>query len=724
VIPFRQRLKAGAGITLLTPPQAVRPDVGRHSSAIVLASLVFGLALWAALAVQPPANPNLRPGQPSPVNIQARHSVTYVSEWRTEQNRSRAESAPDTVVYARDLNILTQQRLILSDLLQSITQIRDDPTLRPAERRAKLAALPNSTLVISDALAFQIAGLTEAGWSETRKLTLDLYDRGVGEYRFALDEQAVNQLRNYSLPYWASLQVVPDEDGALAVTLVSAHLRPNLVIDEEATRARKAAVREAVKPVSITILQGESIVRPGDVVTPDVQEKLEALGELRLEIDWYAVAGKGIFSFLLAVGFGVYIGLTQRQQLGSIRPLMMIVVLSVATIVLARFLAVSGWNWLYAFPLALIGLLLAALFNTSLALFMIGLLVLPIAISGGGLLPGFTLLIGSVAGIFAIGRGERSRSFIVAGMAVAVATALAAVGLALAESGAVTPDELAVRALLGVLNGAISTVIALGLYNAVGHIAGVVTPLQLMELAHPAQPLLRKLIREAPGTYYHSVAVGNLAESAAEAIGADALLLRVASYYHDIGKTIRPFFFTDNQSDRENVHNDLDPETSADIIAGHVREGVVLARKAGLPEPIIDFIATHHGTSVIKHFYQLALQQSDTVDIERFRYPGPRPQTREQAVMMLADTVEATVRSKFQYGKIISSRDGSGRHSDAQTLAELVGSIIDERIKSGQIDESPLTLQDLARIRQAFVTTLQGIYHPRVEYTPQIVRTQ
>src|SRR5205823_8801346 len=187
--------------------------------------------------------------------------------------------------------------------------------------------------------------------------------------------------------------------------------------------------------------------------------------------------------------------------------------------------------------------------------------------------------------------------------------------------------------IFSLVNGTLSALIALGLYNVVGHLADIVTPVQLMELAHPSHPLLRKLIREAPGTYYHSVSVGNLAESAAEAIGADALLLRVAAYYHDIGKTIRPYFFTDNQSDRENVHNEIDPHTSAEIIAEHVREGMKMARAAGLPRQVVDFIPAHHGTSVIRHFYQIALQQQDTVDEEDYRYPGPKPSTREQAIM-------------------------------------------------------------------------------------------
>jgi putative nucleotidyltransferase with HDIG domain len=277
------------------------------------------------------------------------------------------------------------------------------------------------------------------------------------------------------------------------------------------------------------------------------------------------------------------------------------------------------------------------------------------------------------------------------------------------------------------INGAASGFFSLGLFGLVGHLADVATPQQLMELAHPNHPLLRKLIREAPGTYYHSVSVGNLAESAAEAIGADALLLRVASYYHDIGKTVRPYFYTDNQSDRENVHNELDPHTSAEIICEHVSEGEKMARAAGLPRQVVEFIPAHHGTSVIKHFYQLALQQEDTVNIDDYRYPGPRPSTREQAIMMLADSVEATVRSKAQSGKIASTRDehtnGNERSpSGQQTLEELVNSIIDERIKSGQLDDCDLTLRDIGRIRHAFISTLQGIYHPRVDYAPQLVK--
>src|SRR5262249_123591 len=374
------------------------------------------------------------------------------------------------------------------------------------------------------------------------------------------------------------------------------------------------------------------------------------------------------------------------------------------------------------------GLLLATLFPRGLALMVVTLISLLIAFMDGGQAALATaLLLGSMAGVLTIGRGERALHFVVAGLIVALVTALVQIVFWLTTPGGPMLEQWLPILIYSCMNGGASAISALGLYNLVGHLADVTTPQQLMELAHPNHPLLRKLIREAPGTYYHSVAVGNLAESAAEAVGADALLLRVAAYYHDIGKTIRPYFYTDNQSDRENVHNELDPHTSAEIICEHVSEGEKMARAGGLPRQIVESIPARHGSSVIKHFYQLALQQQDTVNIDDYRYPGPKPRTREQGILMLADSVEATVRSKAQNGKIISARDehinGNGRGQNGmQTLEDLVAAIIDERIHSGQLDECDLMVKDIARIRQAFISTLHGIYHPRVDYTPQVVK--
>ncbi len=689
---------------------------------LAIISLGLAVIIWVTLTWQTASAPGLQPGRPSPRDIQADRTVSYVSEWRTEQERARAESSADTVVYRRDLAIPIQQRAELKDLLQTITQIRDDPTLTKAQERERLTSLPNSTLIISPELASAIARESDESWATISRLSLALYDRALSDNSYMLNDQKIAELRSFSLPYWASLEANAAQTD-LIVLFSGSFLKTNQFIDEEATQRRKQEVRDAVRPVTVRILEGESIVRQGDVVTPDVQEKLEALGALRTKTNWLALGGKALLALLLAGTFGIYIAVAQRETLPSIRALLLVFGLVALAAFAARLVVPFGVTWIHVFPLALIGMLLAALFNIGLSIMAMGLLGMVIALLGDGQLStAIVLLLGGISGAFLIGRGERSLSFLIGGAAVFLVTSATQLAFYLIGFEAPALEQVLAILLLGGINGALSAILALGLYNLAGQLAGVVTPLRLMELAHPAQPLLRRLIREAPGTYYHSVAVGNLAESAAEAIGADALLLRVASYYHDIGKTVRPFFFTDNQSDRENVHDELDPHTSAQIIADHVREGRKMAIAAGLPSQIVDIINTHHGTSVIKYFYQRALQQHDSVNVDEYRYPGPRPRTREQAIMMLADSVEATVRSKMQAGAVVSAREGNNENgrvrSDSQTLEELVTAIIDERVRSGQLDECPLTLNDLARIRQAFVNTLQGIYHPRVDYTP------
>jgi putative nucleotidyltransferase with HDIG domain len=326
------------------------------------------------------------------------------------------------------------------------------------------------------------------------------------------------------------------------------------------------------------------------------------------------------------------------------------------------------------------------------------------------------VLLGGIAGIVAVRRGDRLTVFVQAAVAVFVVNALVVTVFSLLGArdlrGVV---ELWFAAATSAGGSGIATV---GTFAVLGSVFGILTVFQLLELANPSQPLLRRLLVETPGTYHHSLMVGNLAERAAEAIGADPLLARVAAYYHDIGKLSNPVAFIENQAGGENIHDVLDPETSAQLLKSHVSEGIDIAYKSGLPKALIAFIPQHHGTAVMSYFYARAREQAaepygglntaegrkaaDAVDIRKFRHGGPKPQVREAAIIMLADSVEASVRS-------LSSRDEAA-------IRAMVSRIIEERIADDQFDECDLTLRDIELIREAFVAQLLGMYHQRVAY--------
>jgi hypothetical protein len=319
------------------------------------------------------------------------------------------------------------------------------------------------------------------------------------------------------------------------------------------------------------------------------------------------------------------------------------------------------------------------------------------------------VLAGGAAALLTLARAERMNAFfrvflVLAATNVVVATAFSLLGqrdlAAIAQLGGA-----------GILNAFLAVVGAVGSFAVLGNLFGIMTVFQMLELANPSNRLLRRLLLETPGTYHHSVMVGNLAERAAETIGADPLLARVAAYYHDIGKMKNPLAFIENQAGARNIHDDLSAETSARIIAGHIRDGIDLGYEHGLPVQVIGFIPQHHGTSVMSYFHDKALRdvggREDVVNESLFRYPGPKPQSREAAILMMADGVEASVRSLDE--------------KDPDSIRAMVDRIVDARVEDGQLDDAELTLKNIAQIKDAFVGQLLGMYHQRIKYPDNVV---
>ncbi|MEI7644664.1 MAG: HDIG domain-containing metalloprotein [Chloroflexales bacterium] len=718
----------------LPSARPIRPLIAlsrRTPLVLSMEGLLLLVGIWASLALSLPGEyARLEVGQPSPQSIVAPHGSVYISDVLTAERQSQVETSPENLVYLYDPQTPITQRAALTALLDTVGSVRSDPSLNRAGRLAKLTALPNASVALSPERATMILALDEVGWNTLRQETISLYNRALNRYDYAIDEQALIDLRERWLTYWLATTSLAAPQRDLAFFFTQSFLLVNRTLDEKATAARRQSARDKVPPQQVRVLAGESIVRVGEIVRPETIEKLQQTGAMPLALSWLGVAGRGMIAALLAAGFMGYSLLFHGELARRPRSLLVIICLLDSALIITRLILPLAGESAFLWPLASLAIIIAVVFNSRLGLAASVMLCLSIGVMlNNGLPLAFTLLASCTVAIFAMRNAEHMIAFVVAGVCVGLTVAASQLAFWMLEQPTVRSADLSGLAISTLLfagmNGALSTILSLGVFNMVSRAAGQVTPLQLMELAHPSRPLLRRLIREAPGTYYHSVAVGNLAEAAAEAVGADALLLRVAAYYHDIGKTTRPYFFTDNQMGRENVHNDLDPQTSAQIIVDHVREGVKMARAAGLPQQITDFIATHHGTGLIRHFYQQALQLQDSVDQRDFRYPGPRPQTREQGILMLADSVEATVRSKAQNGKLLAvgtpgdpSANGSGTHA----LDDLVQSIISARVREGELDESPLTMRELALIKHAFVISLQSIYHPRVDYAPQMVR--
>jgi len=315
-------------------------------------------------------------------------------------------------------------------------------------------------------------------------------------------------------------------------------------------------------------------------------------------------------------------------------------------------------------------------------------------------------ILSSLFGVLALGQARRVAHFLFAALAIAVAGAamIAAFRLPFAET-----DWIGMLTLMGAaaFMGIASTGLALPLQFLLSQFIGLTTALQLLEISRPDSPLLNYFLQRAPGTYQHSLQVANLAEQAAETIHADALLTKVGALFHDVGKAANPLFFIENQpSSQVDAHDDLEPEASAQMIIRHVADGLALARKYRLPRRLQDFIAEHHGTLITRYQYNRALQAAEKnkskVDDTQFLYPGPTPQSKETALLMFADGVEARARAE--------------RPTNDEEIRLLVRSVVEGRQRDGQLDDTPLSQRDLTNLIESFISTLRNTYHPRLEY--------
>ena len=498
-----------------------------------------------------------------------------------------------------------------------------------------------------------------------------------------------------------------EQQSILVSELVSAFVVPNSFFSEELTTAARQSARDAVEPIVRTYKAGETIVPAGEIITPADMEAFQQLGMIRPGQRWEDMLGAAAIIILSAILVPLYFYRRKRSAVvNDPRSMLVIAIIFVVFLVGAR-LFTNRTLAPYGYPLQAAGLLVTALFGLEAGL----VVAIPLSLLASyGLSNTLDLapyyLLSSLIGLLVLGPVRRFWGFVRAGIAISLSGFVVLLAYRLPFFA---PDWLGIVQFIGVVAfaGFSAASITLLLQYLFAQSLGITTAFQLLDISRPDFPLLQFLLRNAPGTYQHSLQVANLAEQAAEKIGADPLLTRVGAQFHDIGKALNPTFFIENQvPGNVNTHHDIAPEESAATIIRHVTDGVQLARKYRLPERLQDFILEHHGTLITRYQYTQAMDavggDAAKVEIEKFRYPGPRPNSRETALLMLADATEARARAE--------------RPETDDNLRALVRNVIETVQKYSQLDDTLLTLRDLNLITESFVTTLRGTYHPRIQY--------
>jgi putative nucleotidyltransferase with HDIG domain len=594
-----------------------------------------------------------------------------------------------------------------------------------------------------------LAGLARQGFSKELEdrlvaIGLDLYRAGVVDHRGLAPEARSRGLlvrdastgRETTRREAGAIEYGSETRSAVAARLaegsfsqrerpevsafLASNLRPNLTYDAAATTARRDAASRSVESVFTRLPRGKVIVRRGDEITPRTAQWIAAVRASASDpSSWVKVTGVLILQVLAAVAYWLDARRQRRRKrerssnvvFGSVLATgILFALVTRAGFALAQALSPSleGASGAvnYAIPFAAGPIVVSLVAGMGPAL-----LVALVHAVGAGVLMGLSFpfalfaVVGSLAGIYGLGKLRARGVLLIMGAIVAAGNLVAILAIHFLGAGP-WGWEFLWDAFAGIAGG-LTVAMVVGLFLPIfEHLFSVVTDIRLLELSNQNLPLLRTLALEAPGTYQHSLMLGHLAEAAAEAIGADALLARVSGYYHDIGKTKMPDYFIENQPKGYNRHDRLEPSMSALIIAAHVKEGVEMAKKARLPEPIVTAIREHHGTKLIRYFYQKALTRSDPsqapVRETEYRYPGPKPSTRILGILMIADAVEAASRTLVE--------------PTPAKIRAMIQTIVDDCLRDGQFDDCDLTMRDLAIIVDALEHTVTTVFHHRIDY--------
>lgn len=666
-----------------------------------------------------PERTNWEVGQVCKNDVQANRYVNFIDEAATAAKQKEALQGFNEI-YKIDIekfNTITIVEIgnyfaIMEDIiLGSVALNNTDPALTDEEAilNAKVARLKGSLkFQLTDEQWVQVASFTE------RDIT-KLHDKAVSIANNTMIKGV--SLENLGVAKENILEEVATdrrltdlEETILADVLSTAEYQPTYVLDEEATALKRSEILASVESVHVVVQKGELVVGKGEVLTEAQYQKLYQLGYTNDGSPVVVILGLAVLMLLVIYIGKIYLENFAKNIYNSERQLILLMLVVVLTVTMYKLIISLNLSPMpekanqvgFLIPVAMGTMLIAILQDAKSAIMVNIIFSAFVGLYTGDVSFMIVALVSGIVGAVGVSHLSQRSDMSKTALMIGAANTVAIVALGLLNNH--KPDIIFMGVVFGIGNGFLSSVLTIGILPYLESLFGITTAIKLLELANPNQPLLKKLLLEAPGTYHHSVMVGNLGEAAAEAIGANGLVVRLGAYYHDIGKTKRPYFFAENQFG-ENPHDKITPTLSTLILTSHVKDGVEMAHEAKVPPVIVDLIAQHHGNSLVGFFYHKAKEGGEEIREEDFRYDQAKPQTKEAAILMMADTVEAAVRSK--------------KNATQGQIEGFIRTLIKGKLNDGQFDECDLTFKDLDKIASAFVRVVNGIYHKRIEYPDQ-----
>lgn len=673
---------------------------------IVLFILVFTIGYLLLVTAITPKQYSLKEGDIPRVDIKAPRDI--VDEKATKEKEEQALEKVGKQ-YTLKPEIEKEAEDNIKALFEKLIELGSIPnTAAESKESDKIVELRNLTeLYLTEEQCKVLVNIPKDNLADLETKILDIINKVYEKNIDKDDETSLKASRDISETEIDALKLESNLTSVLK-SVIKSQINPNVFYDEEKTEEKRQEVQKNVSKVIIK--QNQIIVKEGEPVTEEQIEILSDLGMLDDEnstVNLYVYLALAVFLAIILFLQYNYIRSNYKETFRSTKKLILISVINLISILLARTIGIISS---FLIPFACAPMMLTLLFNYKISLVLSTLNIIII-----GALNGFDVqimllgIISSILGATLLKKMQQRNELLYSTLYIAAANVVLTLSTGILMSSDFS--YVLVKGGITVVGGILSGIFALGILPFLEGTFNEVTTLKLLELSNPNNPLLKKLLMEAPGTYHHSMLVANLAEMAAEEVGANSVITRIGSYYHDIGKTERPYFFGENQMGGDNPHNNITPSLSTMIIKSHVKDGIELAKKHNLPKVIQDIISEHHGKTLVKYFYYTMkniVEDPSEIKEEDYMYEGPIPGSKESGIVMLADSVEASVRSIKDPNK--------------DKINDMVNYIINDKLASGQLNNCNLTLKDIEKIRVCFLNTLNGIYHNRIEYPKEKIK--